>query len=57
MSLRLGAAMLALPVAGQLLASSTFGHFGLFGLPKQPADMSRLVGAVMLPSRGVLIRN
>jgi bacterial/archaeal transporter family-2 protein len=54
---RLGAAtVLALLVAGQLLASITFDHFGLFGLPQQPADLSRLAGAVLLIAGVILIR-
>lgn len=54
---RLGAAtVLALLVAGQLLASLAFDHFGLFGLPRQPADLSRLVGAAMLLGGVLLIR-
>jgi len=55
---RLGSAtVLALLVAGQLLASIAFDHFGLFGLPKQPADVSRIAGAVMLLGGVLLIRN
>lgn len=54
---RLGAATtLALIVAGQLLASIAFDHFGLFGLPRQPADLHRLIGAFMLLGGVVLIR-
>lgn len=55
---RLGAAtVLALLVAGQLLASLTMDHFGLFGLPRQPADVSRIAGALMLLGGVALIRN
>jgi transporter family-2 protein len=37
---KLGAAtVVALIVAGQLLASLTFDHFGMFGVPQQPADL------------------
>lgn len=55
---RLGAAtVLALLVAGQLLASITFDHFGLFGLPRQPVDFYRIAGALMLLGGVVLIRS
>jgi transporter family-2 protein len=55
---RLGAAtVLALLVAGQLLASMAFDHFGLFGLPRQPADIYRLAGAAMLIGGVLLIRS
>ena len=55
---RLGAAtVLALLVAGQLLASIAFDHFGLFGLPQRPVDLSRLAGAVLLLGGVVLIRH
>lgn len=54
---RLGAAtVVALVVAGQLLASVVFDHFGLFGLPQQPADINRLLGAAMLLGGVLLIR-
>lgn len=55
---RLGAAtVLALIVTGQLLASITIDHFGLFGVPQQPADLYRIAGALMLLGGVVLIRS
>ena len=55
---RLGAATtLALIVTGQLLASLAFDHFGLFGLPQQPADLMRVLGALMLLGGVILIRS
>lgn len=55
---RLGAAtVLALIVTGQLLASLVFDHFGLFGLPQQPADLFRILGALMLLGGVLLIRS
>lgn len=55
---KLGAAtVIALLVAGQLIASLVFDHFGLFGLPRQPADIYRVLGAVMLLGGVVLIRS
>lgn len=54
---RLGAAtVLALLVAGQLIASMTFDHFGLFGLARQPADLQRFAGAALLMAGVLLIR-
>jgi transporter family-2 protein len=54
---RLGAAtVLALLVSGQLLASILIDHFGMFGLPRQPADAARIAGAVMLIGGVLLIR-
>lgn len=54
---RLGAAtLLALFVAGQMLASLAFDHFGIFGLARQPADLGRLLGALLLVAGVVLIR-
>jgi putative inner membrane exporter YdcZ len=40
-----GGALLSLFVLGQMLASVTFGHFGLFGLTVRAADLGRLLGA------------
>lgn len=50
------ATVLALLVTGQLLASVVFDHFGLFGLPRHPADPARIAGAVMLVAGVLLIR-
>jgi bacterial/archaeal transporter family-2 protein len=54
---RLGTApLVALLVAGQMLASLLFDQFGLFGLAQYPANLSRLLGAVFLVAGVVLIR-
>lgn len=54
---RLGAAtVLALIVVGQMVGSIAFDHFGLLGLPQQPANLARLLGAGMLVLGVVLIR-
>nr|AIA15324.1 Protein of unknown function, DUF606 [uncultured bacterium]AIA15333.1 Protein of unknown function, DUF606 [uncultured bacterium] len=53
----LGAAtFLSLLIAGQMLGSILFDHYGLFGLPQHPADATRLIGAVMLVGGVALIR-
>jgi bacterial/archaeal transporter family-2 protein len=55
---RLGAATaVALMIAGQMLGAMAFDHFGLFGLPEQKADLTRLVGALMLIGGVVLVRS
>jgi transporter family-2 protein len=54
---RLGAAtFVALLVAGQLLSSLVFDHYGLFGVPQHPADLTRIAGAVLLLAGVILIR-
>ena len=54
---KLGAAtFISLLIAGQMLGSLLFDHFGLFGLPQHPADATRLIGAVMLVAGVALIR-
>jgi transporter family-2 protein len=54
---RLGAASLvALVVAGQMLASGVFDHFGLLGLTRHSATPSRLLGAILIVAGVVLIR-
>jgi transporter family-2 protein len=54
---RLGAAFfVALLVAGQMLSSVAFDHFGALGLSEHPIDIPRLVGAVLLVAGVVLIR-
>lgn len=54
---RLGAATtLALIVVGQMLGSLLFDHFGLLGIPVQPASLIRCTGAACLILGVVLIR-
>jgi transporter family-2 protein len=54
---RLGTAtVIALFVLGQMIASLAFDHFGIFGVPKHPADMVRIAGALLLVAGVVLIR-
>jgi transporter family-2 protein len=52
---RLGAAAtLALILAGQMAASVVIDHFGLFGVPRHPADLSR-IGGILLLGAGVAL--
>ncbi len=54
---RLGAAMvIALIVAGQMIGSLVFDHFGILGVPVHPANAWRLLGAAFLIAGVVLIR-
>jgi uncharacterized membrane protein YdcZ (DUF606 family) len=54
---KLGAAtFLALLVAGQMLCALAFDHFGLLGIPVQPASLIRLAGAAFLILGVVMIR-
>jgi len=50
------ATFIALIVAGEMLTSVTFDHFGLLGLTKHPIDAMRVVGALLLLAGVVLIR-
>jgi transporter family-2 protein len=54
---QLGAAtFIALLVAGQMLASLIFDHFGWLGLAQRPIDLPRLFGVVLLVAGVVLVR-
>ena len=54
---RLGAALvIALIVAGQMIGSLAFDHFGILGVPVHSLSLSRLLGAVLLVLGVVLIR-
>jgi bacterial/archaeal transporter family-2 protein len=54
---RLGTAtFVALLVAGQMLASLIFDHYGLLGVPQHPANAPRLLGALLLVGAVILIR-
>jgi transporter family-2 protein len=54
---RLGAAtFVALLVAGQMLSSVFFDHYGLFGVVQRPANLSHLLGSVLLIVSVILIR-
>jgi bacterial/archaeal transporter family-2 protein len=54
---QLGAAtFVALLVAGQMLASLAFDHFGILGLTERPIDLPKLAGIALLIAGVVLIR-
>ncbi|SFK64474.1 DMT family transporter [Methylorubrum salsuginis] len=50
------AAFIVLVVAGQMLASVAFDHFGWLGLEQRPLDVSRLLGIFLLIGGVILIR-
>jgi bacterial/archaeal transporter family-2 protein len=49
-------ALLTAAVAGQLLAALLLDHYGLLGLPKQPANLVRMLGLAMVFTGAVLVR-
>jgi transporter family-2 protein len=54
---QLGAAsFFVLLVAGQMLGSLVFDHFGLMGVPVHPVSLVRIAGAMLLVGGVVLIR-
>ena len=54
---RLGTAtFVGLLVAGQMLASLAFDHYGVLGVPQHSVDPSRLLGAGLLIGGVILIR-
>ena len=54
----LGAAtLIALVVAGQMVAAITLDHFGVFGLTAHPISVSRLAGTALLIAGVVLIKD
>ncbi|MGY4625254.1 DMT family transporter [Bradyrhizobium sp. USDA 4486] len=54
---RLGAAtFFALLIAGQMLGSVGFDHFGVLGVPVHPVSAVRIAGAALLVAGVVLIR-
>ena len=50
------AALIALLVTGQMLASIVLDHFGWLGLESRPIDLTRLIGVCLLIAGVVLIR-
>jgi transporter family-2 protein len=54
---QLGAAtFFALLIAGQMLGSMVFDHFGVLGVPVHPVSVIRIAGAALLVAGVVLIR-
>jgi transporter family-2 protein len=54
---RLGAAtFITLLIAGQMIASVLFDHFGILGLAQRPLDLSRVLAVAMVIGGVILIR-
>lgn len=54
---RLGAAtFITLLIAGQMIASVAFDHFGVLGLAQRPLDLSRALGVALVIGGVMLIR-
>jgi transporter family-2 protein len=54
---KLGATtVIAFLVAGQLIGSMLFDHFGILGVPVHPLNAARLIGAGMLVLGAILVR-
>jgi transporter family-2 protein len=54
---RLGAGtLIALIVAGQMIGSLLFDHFGVLGVPVHPASVPHLIGAALLVAGAALVR-
>jgi bacterial/archaeal transporter family-2 protein len=51
------ATLIALIIAGQMLAAITLDHFGAFGLTPHPVTISRLFGAALLIAGVILIKD
>jgi len=51
------ATLIALIIAGQMLAAITLDHFGAFGLTPHPVNLSRLFGAALLIAGVILIKD
>jgi transporter family-2 protein len=51
------ATLIALIVAGQMLAAVALDHFGAFGLAQHPVSTVRLIGAALIIAGVVLIRD
>ena len=48
--------LLTAAIAGQLLAAVILDHYGLFGLPRQPVNLTRIVGVALVLAGAVLVR-
>lgn len=54
---RLGVAMtITLMVAGQLIISLILDHFGAFGVPRSPVNLTRLAGVALVIGGVLLVR-
>lgn len=48
--------LLTAAIAGQLLAAVILDHYGFFGLPRQPVNLTRIAGVALVLAGAVLVR-
>ena len=48
--------LLTAAIAGQLLAGLILDHYGFFGLPRQPVNLTRIAGVALVLAGAVLVR-
>ncbi|PLY03244.1 MAG: hypothetical protein C0623_01960 [Desulfuromonas sp.] len=55
---KLGATtMVGVLLAGQMIASLTYDHFGLLGYPIHPVSLGRIIGVLMIAGGVMLVKN
>ena len=48
--------LLTAAIAGQLLAALVLDHYGFFGLPRQPVNLTRIAGVTLVLAGAMLVR-
>ena len=48
--------LLTAAIGGQLLAALILDHYGFFGLPRQPVNLTRIAGVTLVLAGAVLVR-
>ena len=48
--------LLTAAIGGQLLAALILDHYGFFGLPRQPVNLTRIAGVALVLAGAVLVR-
>ena len=48
--------LLTAAIAGQLLAALILDHYGFFGLPRQPVNLTRIAGVALVLAGAMLVR-
>ena len=48
--------LLTAAIAGQLLAALILDHYGFFGLPRQPVNLTRIAGVTLVLAGAMLVR-
>jgi len=50
------AALITIGIAGQIVMALLLDHFGALGLPREPANLGRIAGALLVVAGVVLVR-